>query len=382
MSKGYLIFWYYLLLIVLALLPFALGELLPYVGVSIPAELNFILESPLVVMLLLFVLLLSFNPFMFAWYKAGPRFFIPPPPASTSLGGSASRILPKSQVVPPEQTPQWQEIKKKNEELEVRTRELQAKDLELTLANKRLQELEQAKSDFIAVSTHQLRTPLAAIKWTLHMLLHDDANHLSEDQKRFLSASYDSVERIISTVNQLLNLDQIVEEEQEEFHLVMTDLVKLIDGVIGEFLAPAQARQVKLFFNKPNNRLPDIKLDPVKISMVMENLIDNAVKYSKPGGQIVVAINDDKVNSARNIVEIVVTDQGIGIPEAEQGKIFQRFYRAVNALRASPNGIGLGLFAAKDIITRHSGEIWFVSQENKGTEFHFTLPLRQSQGQV
>ncbi len=382
MSKGYLIFWYYLLLIVLALLPFALGELLPYVGVSIPAELNFILESPLVVMLLLFVLLLSFNPFMFAWYKAGPRFFIPPPPASTSLGGSASRILPKSQVVPPEQTPQWQEIKKKNEELEVRTRELQAKDLELTLANKRLQELEQAKSDFIAVSTHQLRTPLAAIKWTLHMLLHDDANHLSEDQKRFLSASYDSVERIISTVNQLLNLDQIVEEEQEEFHLVMTDLVKLIDGVIGEFLAPAQARQVKLFFNKPNNRLPDIKLDPVKISMVMENLIDNAVKYSKPDGQIVVAINDDKVNSARNIVEIVVTDQGIGIPEAEQGKIFQRFYRAVNALRASPNGIGLGLFAAKDIITRHSGEIWFVSQENKGTEFHFTLPLRQSQGQV
>ena len=116
--------------------------------------------------------------------------------------------------------------------------------------------------------------------------------------------------------------------------------------------------------------------------MVLENLIDNAVKYSKPAGQIVVTINDDKVNSARNIVEVVVTDQGIGIPEAEQGKIFQRFYRAVNALRASPNGIGLGLFAAKDIITRHSGEIWFISQENKGTEFHFTLPLRQDQGQV
>lgn len=352
MGKGYAVFWYYLVVILLALGPFVLQQYLLFPP----------FDQPPVIAAGVFALLLVFNPFLFAWFRVGPRFNIPfPPEKPANL----------------EQTPAWLEIKKKNQELEAKARELQAKDLELTLANKQLQELERAKSDFVAVTTHQLRTPLSAIKWTLHMLLKDEVGTVSEEQKHFLKASLDSVERVITTVNELLTLDHIMEEKQDEFHLVATDLIKLIDGVMGEFAAPAKERQVSLVLKRPNSPLDLVELDPVKISMVMENLTDNAVKYSRPGGQVTVTLNDDKVNSARNIVEVIVSDTGIGIPEPEQGKIFQRFYRAANALKASPNGIGLGLYAAKDIIARHGGEIWFVSQEDRGTEFHFTLPLRQ-----
>ncbi len=353
MGKGYAVFWYYLVVILLALMPFVLQQYLLFPP----------FDQPLVVAVIVFALLLTFNPFIFLWYRAGPRFTIPPLPATTPMNA--------------EQSPQWLEIKKKNQELEAKARELQAKDLELTLANKQLQELERAKSDFVAVTTHQLRTPLSAIKWTLHMLVKNEVGAVSEEQRHFLEASLDSVERMISTVNELLNLDQIVEEKQDELHLIATDLIRLIEGVLGEFAAPAKEKRVSLIFNKPNAPLGLIELDPVKISMVMENLTDNAVKYSRVDGQVTVTINDDKVNSTRNIIEVIVVDTGIGIPELEQGKIFQRFYRAANALKISPNGIGLGLYAAKDIVARHGGEIWFVSQEGRGAEFHFTLPLRQ-----
>ncbi|MEA1929311.1 MAG: HAMP domain-containing sensor histidine kinase [Patescibacteria group bacterium] len=361
MGRSYAIFWYYLLLIVLVLAPFALEQFLP-ADFPLPSR-----GTPLAAVLILFALALVFNPFLFAWFRQRrrPRLNIPAtPPPKPVVGGLDKRQL--------------EAAKQKAKDLETRTRELEAKDMELTMANQHLQELERAKSEFVAVTTHQLRTPLSAIKWTLHMLLKDEIGKVTTDQKHYLQASFDSVERVISTVNQLLNLDRIVEDHQEDYHLVSADLTKLIEGVISEFAAPAKEKKVPIIFSKPTAMAPPVEMDPVKMSMVLENLLDNAIRYSPDSQDITVTLKDDKLNSARNILEVVVTDKGIGIPAAEQGKIFSRFYRAGNAAVKSPNGLGLGLFAAKTIITRHGGEIWFVSEEGKGTEFHFTIPLKQA----
>jgi signal transduction histidine kinase len=120
--------------------------------------------------------------------------------------------------------------------------------------------------------------------------------------------------------------------------------------------------------------MPAVELDPIKISVVVENLVDNALKYTRKEGQVTVEINDDKMNSARPAVEVVVTDSGIGIPPGDQPKIFQRFFRSPSAVKVVTDGSGLGLFIAKDIVENHGGEIWFASKENEGTQFHFTLP--------
>ena len=113
--------------------------------------------------------------------------------------------------------------------------------------------------------------------------------------------------------------------------------------------------------------------------MMLENLLENAVKYTPTGGTVTVTLSDARLNSSPASVEVMIKDTGIGIPAAEQPKIFQRFYRSSNALRASPDGSGLGLFIAKDIVSHHQGQIWFESVEGQGTTFHVAIPLVPNQ---
>ncbi|MBI2097673.1 MAG: HAMP domain-containing histidine kinase [Candidatus Vogelbacteria bacterium] len=268
------------------------------------------------------------------------------------------------------------EFKKLNQELEAYAKQLFDKDFELTLANKRLQNLEQAKSKFVSVTTHQLRTPLAAIKWTFHMLLGGSLGPVTGEQRDFLQKGYDSTQRIIAIINDLLNVDYI-EADKSDYNFLAVNLAELIEGVIFEFINLAESKKIKLDFIKPSNRLPPVAADPVKISMVLENLIDNALKYTLPAGRVTINLSDAKINSARSRVEVVVVDTGIGVSAAEKDKIFHRFFRGANAIQREPDGTGLGLFIARDIIEKHGGEIWFESREGEGTNFHFTLPIFQ-----
>ena len=269
------------------------------------------------------------------------------------------------------------ELRNFNKELEANARELAAKDLELSLANKRLASLEEAKSKFIAVTTHQLRTPLSAIKWTFDMMQSGQLGIITNEQKDFLAKGFTSTERMISIVNDLLNADQI-ETERSEYNFVPTELEKLIASVLFEFSNQAQSKKIKLDYVKPPKPLSAIPLDPLKIRIVMENLIDNAIKYTSLGGQVTVTVLDDKINSAQSRAEIVIADSGVGIPLAEQGKIFSKFFRAPNAVKMEPNGSGIGLYISRDIVEKHGGTIWFESGKNGGVSFHFTLPLKQN----
>src|SRR3989344_2958606 len=224
------------------------------------------------------------------------------------------------------------EFKKLNQDLETYAKQLFDKDFELTLANKRLQNLEQAKSKFVSVTTHQLRTPLSAIKWTFHMLLGGSLGSITADQRNFLEKGYDSTQRIITIINDLLNVDYI-EADKSDYNFLAVNLAELIDGIIFEFINIAESKKIKLSFIKPSNRLPSVVADPVKISMVLENLIDNALKYTPRDGRVTIDLSDARINSARPSLEVMVADTGIGVPAVEKDKLFHRFFRGSNAIR-------------------------------------------------
>lgn len=276
-------------------------------------------------------------------------------------------------------TKQILELEKVNQELEKKNRELYAKELELTMANSHLQTLEQAKSKFISVTTHQLRTPLAAVKWTLDMATKGELGAVDEEQKKFLGQGLTSINRVISIVNDLLKVDSI-DTSREEYSFKPTDIVKLLDDVFFEFSNQASMKKIKLVVRKPDKTLPHVDIDDDKIRMVLENLIDNAIKYTPEGGQVTVQLSDARINNVEGSLEVSVSDSGIGIPQGESNKVFQKFFRAANAIKNEPDGSGLGLFIAHDIVEKHKGSIWFKTETGsgqQGTTFSFTLPLHQ-----
>lgn len=253
-------------------------------------------------------------------------------------------------------------------------RVLQSKEYEVERANARLSGLDRAKSDFVSVATHQLRTPLAGIKWTFEALLQGNPN---PNDQELLQKGFAATERMTRIVNEILSIDKI-EHEHFDVSFAYTDPIKLIEGSVVEFQAPAIGKGVHLIFNKPEGSVPLVEIDLDKIRMVLDNLIENAIKYTSVGGEIIVTLNTDRVNAARAIVELVVKDNGIGIDEKAQHDIFTKFYRAPNARRTEPNGSGLGLYIAKTIVEAHHGSIWFESSSGQGTEFHVELPVHQS----
>ncbi|MDO8183440.1 MAG: HAMP domain-containing sensor histidine kinase [bacterium] len=269
------------------------------------------------------------------------------------------------------------DLKKINKQLEEQKRILEGKEIALTLANKRLAKLEEAKSKFVAVTTHQLRTPLSAIKWTFNMVIAGQLGPISAEQKEVLDKGYKSTERMIGIVNDLLSVDKI-EIDQKDYEFVPIQLEELIESLLYEFSNQADSNQIKLLLKKPSHPLPAVEVDALKLRAVLENLIDNAIKYNHPQGRVEIFIDDTKVNSVRNSIEIIISDTGIGIPAEERVKIFSKFFRASNAIKTEPDGSGLGLYLAKDIIEKHHGTIRFETSA-AGTKFHLELPLHQGE---
>jgi signal transduction histidine kinase len=273
-------------------------------------------------------------------------------------------------------TQQIQALEKVNKELETKNRELYSKEVGLTLANKKLQSLEEAKSKFVSVTTHQLRTPLAAVKWTLDMAAKGQLGTVTEEQKKYLLQGLISTERVISIVNDLLKVDSM-DDERADYIFQPTDLITLISNIIFEFTNQAMIKKINFVFLKPQATIPQIEMDADKIRMVLENLVDNAVKYTQEGGKVTIKLSDQRINSAEGAIEVQVIDSGIGIPSGETDKIFTKFFRASNAIKKEPDGSGLGLFIARDIIEKHGGAIWFENHPGEGMVFSFTLPLHQ-----
>lgn len=231
--------------------------------------------------------------------------------------------------------------------------------------------IERTKSEFVSIAAHQLRTPLSAIKWTLRMLLSGDLGEITEEQEEFIQKSYESNERMITLINDLLNVSRI-EEGRYLYRPKLANIEDLVQSVIKSYKKSIKERKIKFKFERPEKRLPKIMLDIEKMQLAIENLIDNAIRYTPPGGEVIVILK--RVNME---IEFSVKDTGVGIPKDQHHRVFTKFFRGANVIRMETEGSGLGLFITKNIVEAHGGKIWFESEEGKGTTFHFVLPAKR-----
>jgi len=229
--------------------------------------------------------------------------------------------------------------------------------------------VERMKTEFVSITAHQLRTPLSAIKWTLKMLLDEDLGKITEEQAEFIEKTYQSNERMISLINDLLNVTRI-EEGRYIYNPVLSNITKLVESLIDQCKDEFNMRKINLEFEKPKKELPKVLIDVEKINLAIQNLLDNAIQYNKLGGSIKISLKSNKKE-----IEFSIEDSGVGIPKKQEKRIFTKFFRAANVMRMDTTGSGLGLFIVKNIIEAHRGRIWFKSKEGKGTIFYFTLPI-------
>lgn len=254
-------------------------------------------------------------------------------------------------------------------------RRLYAKDLEVKLIKQELSTLEEAKTKFISVTAHQMRTPLSAVKWTFNILRDGSMGKLSDEQIDFVKKGEEATEKMIEIINHLVMVDSIV-AVADPSKWTQLSLVTILNDTMTEFANQVKSHNLTLTLKQPEGELPLITADYAKLKMVFENLLDNAIKYSPDGTEVTVLVSDEKVNSANSALIVKISDQGIGIPKKDQAKIFTKFFRAKNAVTKEPDGSGVGLFIAKDIIEEHGGTLGFESAEGQGTTFSITLPIK------
>ena len=236
----------------------------------------------------------------------------------------------------------------------------------------RIAESNRMKSEFVGIVSHQLRTPLSSLKWSLDLLQGKRLGDLNEKQTEYLEIIEDSNNRMIKLVNDLLNVNRI-DQERLEMRPKDFNLEDLVEQIVRELMPIANSRNVLINY-KNSKKLPMVFADPDRIQMVVQNLIDNAIKYSKKeGGSIDVVVEEDRKNN--KMIRITVKDNGIGIPEMFQKQVFGKFFRGDNLIKQRVEGTGLGLFIAKGIINLSGGQIDFESKENVGSTFWCTLPI-------
>ncbi len=231
--------------------------------------------------------------------------------------------------------------------------------------------IDRSKSEFISIAAHQLRTPLSAIKWTLRLVLDGDLGEITPTQVDFLRKAYETNERMIRLVSDLLDVARI-EEGRFGYTFAMGNILQLIEKIILGLRSVADEKKISLELEKPDVPAPEIKFDLARISLVLQNLLENGIHYTPPEGKITVRVSQDA-----DFLKVSVSDTGVGIPRHQLKRLFTKFFRGENVVRLQTEGSGLGLFIVRNIIQRHGGEVSVISEEGKGSTFSFTLPLRE-----
>ena len=239
----------------------------------------------------------------------------------------------------------------------------------ITNSFERLAEANRLKSEFISIASHQLRTPISNFKWTLELLFSGKLGKFSPKQLEYLRILKDNSERMIETLKDLLIVTKL-ETASLPFKREYFSLDELTKEVIEQFKNLALAYNVEIETNFQKN-LPKIFSSREQIKLVIENLLENAILYTKRKGKVLI-----KIETKDKMVYFEIRDNGIGIPKEDQKFIFQKFFRASNVLKYQTRGTGLGLFISKKIIQRSGGKIGFQSEENKGSKFWFSIPIK------
>jgi signal transduction histidine kinase len=259
-------------------------------------------------------------------------------------------------------------LQNSNKETKTRKKVEQLAD-ELNLSNERLKDLDKQKSEFISIASHQLRTPLTAIKGYVSLLLEGSYGEIKPDIKDVLNKVYSVNDRLVHLVEDLLNVSRI-EAGRIQYNFQPTQLADILTELHDMFGMTAKNKGLEFNLNLPEPKLPKIVADPNKIKEISSNLIDNAIKYT-PSGSVTVTLSQEGPNA-----RIVIADTGIGIKPEDKGHLFTKFVRSKETSRMVVGGAGLGLFVGKSFVMAHKGTIRAESEgEGKGSQFIIELPI-------
>lgn len=231
-------------------------------------------------------------------------------------------------------------------------------------------EIAQQKSSFISVASHQLRTPINAVRWYVDLLLGGDAGKLSKQQHEFIADISTSVVRMASLIDDLLKVSR-AEEGKMHVDFEVVSPKNLVESSITEITAVTKSRKQRFEIEIPDD-ISDVRTDKENIREVLKNLLSNAAKYTPDGGKLGL-----RVSRSEKGVQFEIWDTGYGIPKEHQHHVFEKFYRGKRAVTMETVGTGLGLYIAKHIIEACNGSIWFESTEGEGSRFFFVLPAAE-----
>jgi len=225
-----------------------------------------------------------------------------------------------------------------------------------------------AKTEFVSLASHQLRTPLSAINWYTEMLLGGNLGDLTKKQRSYLKEIYNGSQKMVSLVNSFLNVSRI---ELGTFMIEpeMASISDLVQKALKEFEPIINEKNIDIKYNCVG-KCPLVSVDVNLTNIVLQNLISNAVKYTPKKGKVRI-----KISQKNKKLFILVSDTGIGIPKFQQEKLFTKLFRADNVIKVNTDGTGLGLYIVKSIVDAVGGKVSFKSVEDKGSTFTVSLPL-------
>lgn len=233
--------------------------------------------------------------------------------------------------------------------------------------------VERSKTEFVSIASHQLRTPLTTINLFTEMLQKGDVGELNKKQSEYLYQIRNSIKRMIGLVNDLLNVSRI-ETGRLMINPKPAYLEDLIKNVIDECKFLTMGKVCKLEFKHTKSKLPAVMIDENLLHQALHNLVVNAIAYSSPEKKCAVTVKLSRRLSENDYL-ISVKDEGIGIPDGAKMKLFNKFFRADNAIKMTSNGTGLGLYLVKMVMAESGGKVWFESEENKGSIFYISIPF-------
>jgi len=261
---------------------------------------------------------------------------------------------------------------KQKEQLSQYALDLERKNIELQSAYKRLETLDEAKSEFISIASHQLRTPLTAIKGYVSMFLEGDFGSFKKKARRALQNIFQANERLIALVNSLLDLSRL-EAGKTKLEITKVDLKAMLKSLVADFSQKIKEKKIKISLESQPANIPLIEADEKKIREVFSNLIDNALKYTESGFVKI------EIKLLHPLVRITVIDSGVGMSETEISELFQSFSRGESAKNMWVEGVGLGLYATRKFVEMHHGRIWAESEgRGRGSKFVVELPIAQN----
>lgn len=234
----------------------------------------------------------------------------------------------------------------------------------------KLAEANKLKSEFISIVSHQLRSPLSNFRWCLDLIMSGRISPVSQKQLEYLQILRENSNRMQELLRDLLIVNRL-ETASLPPKISKFSFKDLLNSLIDEFKPYAKASNIDIDL-RFNPNLSEIFSDSEKLKIIVENLLDNAIRYNQRKGKVEILVEEKDGN-----LYFEIKDNGIGIPKEDQVYIFQKFFRSKNALTVQAQGTGLGLYITKSMIKALKGKIGFKSQEQKGSTFWFLIPIKK-----